>query len=1071
MRVLLSLLLLRVGRRVDSRDLAEAMWPDREPTRSANALQALVSRLRRALGTGTSIDGNGAGYLLEADPGEVDLHEFEDLADRGRERLTSGRPEEAEQVLRRARDLWRGPVLPDLTARELAGETVLRLTERYRAVLEDHLVARLRLGHHEEVLPEAEALVGAEPHRERPVEILVRALAGTGRAADALEVYDTLCSRLAEDLGLDPSPNMQDLHLRLLRNELAGPVQDPSRGAAPMRLPTNLTSFVPRDQELDATVDLLRTDRLVTLTGPGGAGKTRLAIEAAGALVDRAPEVAVDGGWFVELVPLRGGDDLFEALAAALELREQSMLRTPAATSATPTAERVTMFLDERAALLVLDNCEHLVDDVARSVGLLLARCPRLRVLATSREPLGVPGERLVPVPPLGLPEPGAGAAEAVTYPAVTLFTERARAVRADFAITADNVEHVVRVVRELDGTPLALELAAARLRSMPLAQLAGRLRDRFRLLTGTGRTVLPRHRTLRAVVDWSWELLDTAERRLLRRLSVFPGGATLEAVESVGVDLGREDVDGRDVWTILFTLVDKSLVVAENAENDLAPPRYRLLETVRAYAEEQLVAADEASRIRDAHARYVRDLWREADPEIRGSRQHEWLVRLGAESDNFGVVVRRSVETGDVHLALDLIEYGQWYWVLNGDWQLISRWSEEVLSAFGARVPKGRAIAHACCLFHRVLVGEERGATLRHFSKIEELLADEGERPEDHHMLVHGVFYTAMLGEDLGPHHRRLRAQVDHPDPWMRSMVGSLLALLEVIRGRARLSMEYAEDSLTGFRALGDVWGECQALGQATDVYRFGDAERTSALLDQGVHLAERHGLEGLAENFRLRRAQGRIDSGGLAAAEEDLRFLETEGFPPETEPRVLCRMVWIQLLRERGEIEEAVARIVDAQEEVASLGGFSPIYLEPGWWALAATVYHRAGDTENTHRAIGRSWWLGRLTLGLVAAEVLGVMALVAVEEDPRRATTLLGYAEALRGLEDVVTPYVVWTGERAHRALGEEYDSLLARARKTDPLQVREVVDGWWADHRPVHELDPTDSSPCSSQVRRR
>lgn len=1070
MRVLLSLLLLRAGHRVDSRYLAETMWPERDPTLSANALQALVSRLRRTLGPGARIDGNGAGYLLETDPGEVDLHEFEDLADRGRERLTAGSPEEAERLLRRARDLWRGPVLPDLTARDLAGETVLRLTERHRSVLEDHLLAGLRLGRHEDVLPEAEALAGAEPYRERPAEILIRALAGTGRVADALEVYDILRARLAEDLGMDPSPNMQDLHLRLLRNELAAPVQDPVRRAALLRVPTSLTSFVPRDRELEATVALLRSDRLVTLTGPGGAGKTRLAIEAVGVLADRAPEHVADGGWFVELTPLRAGDDPSETLAAALELREQSMLRTPTATPQTLTVERVTAFLGGRDVLLVLDNCEHLLDDVAPFVGLLLARCPRLRVLATSREPLGVPGERLVPVPPLALPEPGVDAFEVGAYPAVTLFTERARAVRPDFTITSDNVEHVVRVVRELDGMPLALELAAARLRSMSLAQLAGRLRDRFRLLTGTGRTVLPRHRTLRAVVDWSWELLDTAERRLLRRLSVFPGGATLEAVECVGADPGGHGVDGRDLWTTLFALVDKSLVVVENVESDLAPPRYRLLETVRAYAEERLVAAEEASRVRDTHARYVCDLWRAADLELRGGRQREWLLRLGAEADNFGVAVRWAIEVGDAHLALDLIGYGQWYWILESDWQPFSRWVDEVLSAFGDRFPRGRATTHACCLFQRVMVGEEnRDTALRRFQEIEGVLATEGERPEDHHVLVHGVFYMAMLEEDLGPYHQRLRAALEHSDPWIRAMVGALLAVLETIRGRVGLSREYAEASLAGFRALGDVWGRCQALAQVADARRYDDGERVLRLLDESTHLAVEGGLTGMASNLRLRRAQVRIDLGEFAAAEEELRVLERESRLPGVEAGVLHHMVRIQLLRERGRADEAVDLIVHTQKDVAALGGFVPFYLEPGWWALAATVYHGVGDTENTRRAIGRSWWLGRTMLGLVAGEVLDVMALA--EEDPRRAATLLGYAVALRGAEDVVTPYVVRTGARVRRALGEECDALLARARRTDPRRVREVVDEWWADHRPAQDLDPSEGASWSSQVRRR
>lgn len=1055
LRVLLCLLLLRPGQRVSVERLTDAVWDGDPPASAANALQALVSRLRRALGDGAAVDGDGTGYRLEVEPAQIDLDAFEALAARGGEHLASGRPAEADRALGDALALWRGPALPDLTARGLAQDIALGLDETHRTAVEDRLAARAALGRHAEILPQAEALARREPDRERPVELLMRVLAANGRTADALAAYERFRSRLADGLGLDPSPHLRDTHLRLLRGEFDAPSPAAVAAAAPqLRLPVALTGFVPREAEVDTAVGLLARERLLTLTGPGGAGKTRLAMEAAATLAARSPRLLARGGWFVELASTTG-PDLPDALVEALELRDYAVLRTHAAPAPAPPLERVVSHIGDHPALLVLDNCEHLVEDVAGTVALLLARCPGLRVLATSREPLGVPGEQLVPVPSLELPPEGADAERAAACSSVVLFAERAAAARPGFAVTPDNVAHVVRVARELDGMPLALELAAARLRSMTVAQLAERLTDRFRLLTGGSRGALPRHRTLRAVVDWSWELLDASERALLRRLSVFVGGATLEAVERVCADppsgVGPEGtVDGRDAWTVLFSLVDKSLVIAEKPARDDAPPRYRQLETVRAYGAERLALSGEETRVRDAHARRMRDLWRAADPLLRGPRQGELLARLAPETADHGAAVRWSVERRDTRLGLDLIEYTQWYWTLGGSWRQLGRWSAAVLDMVGDRVPEGRALAYAGCLFHRAAEGTpDQDAVLAMIREIEGVATAAGERIERHPVLVYCLLYTAMVEGRPGRDYARLTAALDQPDPWMRAIVRVLLSLLDSVTGFTDESLRKAEDALAEFRACGDAWGQCQSLALLVDVYRFTDLGRCRDLLTDGIRQAREAGLGGMAAVFRIRRVQALIDLGELDAARRDLDGLADLEGPVQDEHLVLLWLAEAHWLREAGELERAGVVVERMREELDSLGGFSPVYLEAGLGVTRAILHWASGEREAAWRDAGRAWWLGARGLFPVCAEVLDVFAVLLAEEAPRETARVLGYSESLRGIRDETTPHVVRARERARRALGdEEFEGLVSRARAVDRDDVLARVGEWLA-----------------------
>ncbi|WP_258052750.1 BTAD domain-containing putative transcriptional regulator [Streptomyces sp. Ru73] len=731
------------------------------PRDAGAALQALVGRLRRALGHAAVVSVTG-GYYLAADPDDVDLHRFERLAGEGERALADGDAEKAATLLDDALALWRGPALADLpdAVAEAAGAERLRLAAR-----RSRLAADLALGRADEALPALTALCSRHPLDEQLHLLRLRALHDTGRTAEALDAYARLAADLADRLGTDPSPSLRALHADLLAAGSAEPAKSagstespgrgpadapaagpgavpaaatagdavsperhasPERAAAPGPAPSSaagaararragnlrarLTSFVGRDAELRTLHADLTAHRLVTLLGPGGAGKTRLSQEGAEAAAAGDPDAWPDGVWFAELGPVQDPGTVPEAVLTALGARE-TVVRGSAAeglrAAADPLAYDPLAQLAEHCAgrrmLLVLDNCEHVIDAAAQLAERLLAECPDVSVLATSREPLAVPGELVRPVEPL--PDPVA----------LRLLADRGAAARPGFRIE-DDPEACAEICRRLDGLPLAIELAAARLRSLSPRQLADRLDDRFRLLTSGSRTVLPRQQTLRAVVDWSWDLLDAPERAVLRRLSVFSGGADLTAAESVCADTptptpapapgpaptGPEGLTGPiapdgsagpdgggarpladpggvappgatggaaplvapgDVAALLGSLVDKSLVVAgPSADGEM---RYRLLETVGEYAGERLDEAGERAAAERRHLVAYRELARTADPLLRGPQQRHWLDRLEQEHDNLRTALRRAVAARDEHEALCLVLSLQWFWTL----------------------------------------------------------------------------------------------------------------------------------------------------------------------------------------------------------------------------------------------------------------------------------------------------------------------------------------------------------------------------------------------------------------------
>ncbi|MEY2470012.1 MAG: hypothetical protein QOF21_2710, partial [Actinomycetota bacterium] len=635
-RKILGALLVDANAVVSTSRLIEAVWGEEPPDSDRNALQTYVARLRRRLRTSeqaTPIVTRPPGYAIEVGADQFDALAFCARVDEARINLPDD-PDAAIALLDDALALWRGPAFAEFAHDEFARAEAARLEELRHTAVELRVDAMLTVGRIAEAISVLEGVVAAHPLRERAHAQLMRAMASDGRQVEALRLYQTFRSRLGDELGLEPSPALRAVESQILAQAPELDVTD----AAPPRadrgnLAPPITTFVGRDDDVAGLVDLITRARVTTLVGVGGVGKTRLALR----LAETVASGSASETWMVELARLSSGEAVPHAVATTLGL---------ALTPGADVVDALVTSLTHRRMLLVVDNCEHVLHSAAYLVEALARRCPHVTIVATSRERLGVDGEHVWPVRPLSTPP--RDAPDVAASPAVALFVDRARAARPDFVLDDSNVDAVADICRGLDGLPLALEIAATRVGALTANDLANRLRDRFALLTGGPRHDGERHRTLRALVDWSYGLLDESEQRVCDRLSVFAGGFTLEAAAAV---CATEEVG--DVAAVVANLVDKSMIVAPTTAG---PPRYGMLETLRVYGADHLDARGERHTVADAHARYFLALAEEAEVGLRGPHERDWVMRLRAELDNLRAAHEWARgEGGDIEVAMRL--------------------------------------------------------------------------------------------------------------------------------------------------------------------------------------------------------------------------------------------------------------------------------------------------------------------------------------------------------------------------------------------------------------------------------
>ncbi|WP_433331691.1 ATP-binding protein [Spirillospora sp. CA-294931] len=785
-RALLAALLMDAPRPVPADRLIDGLWGDRLPANPAGALQLKISRLRKVVGDGVLVHG-ASGYRLLIEPGALDAHRFEALLARARD---TPDPAMRAGLLQEALALWRGPALADFADDEFARLPARRLEEQRLDALEDLAEARLELGEHALLAGELGVLVDVHPLRERLRAVYVRALYRSGRQSEALDSLAELRDRLRDDLGLDPGPELAALQQAILE-------QDPALDPGPRtNLPARLTDLIGREDAVREVLTLLETERLVTITGPGGVGKTRLAIETASRLTTGAV-------WLVELAGLTRPTvtEVEQAVAAALGLRDDADL--VAALRARPT-------------VLVLDNCEHVVEPVAALVARLLRAVPGLRVLATGQRALAISGEFLWTAPPLEQPS------------AVRLFVARS-GLEPDEA----DAEAIAAICRRLDGLPLALELAATRVRSMSVQDLAERLDDRFRLLASGRRDAPARQRTLRAMIEWSWQPLSPAERTLLRRLAVHADGCTLQAAEEVCSGAG---VRAEDVPDLLARLVDGSLVVLVEGR------RYRLLESVAAYCHERLREAGELRRLRQRHHRYYVDLAVRAEQHLRGPEQKEWLERLDAETANLRAALDDLVERGDADRALRLVNALTWYWFVRGRLNEARRLIGLALSIAPEDAP-GRPLAMAWEAGMGMLLGDDLDPGVLDLFDADDRAARACAR-----------WFLALTQQGYGDQdarrerlHRALSDFRAVGDRWGEAASLVLLATWQLTRGDLAGFRRDGERCMAVFREVGDRWGQLQAsqtLGTFAEIT--GDYAEAGRVHREALRIAEELGLWG---------------------------------------------------------------------------------------------------------------------------------------------------------------------------------------------------------------------------------
>lgn len=997
-RALLADLLLAGGRLLSTDRLIEDLWGAAPPGKPVPSLRAKVSQLRRVLdeaepGGRGLVEFRSGGYRLAVDADAVDIGGFAALTARAR----AADPRTRAALLTEALDLWRGEALADFADEPFAIPAATELHEQQLAAREDRAAARLELGEHAEVVTELAGFSARHPQRERLHAIYLRALYGSGRQAEALKAYERLRTRLADELGVDPSPELSALHQSMLRQE---PRLNAPRGDVRGNLPAPVSALIGRDGAPESLHALLDAERLVTLTGPGGVGKTRLSLAAAHAAAGSFP----GGAWLVELASVdaaAGVAGVADGVAAALGLRDE------VSRSGLDSVARLSEALRSKNLLIVLDNCEHLVDAAAALAEGLLAAAPGLRLLATSREPLHLPGERLWAVPTLDLP--AHATPEAVRQAgAARLFIARAVAASPGFApdgLGEADAAAIAAICRRLDGLPLALELAASRVRGLGVRELAARLDDRFDLLTTRNRRAPTRHQTLRAVIDWSWDLLEPAEQIVLRRLAVHADGCTLAAAEAVCAD---ERVPAAEVVDVLARLVDRSLVAVGFPDGR---PRFRLLESVADYSREKLAEAAETDDLRLRARRYYAAFAERADTGLRSAEQRDWLRGFEPELPNLRASLDDALHHQDAVPIRQLAGATSWYLFLTGR----LREAHQLLHAVAGR----SAVLAAWRDGMAVLCGMDR-----HAARERPGIASAVDRARAEWFIDYAHVDLGDFSGGAEVLDGALRACRDAGDRWGAAAVLSNRARRAFVRGDLAAARTDATEALALFGELGDQWGRLQATAPLAGLAEItGDYAQAERMHRDGLRIAEDLGL--CSEAADQLSGLGRIAllTGDLAAAEAHHRRaaeLAAEVNDPQSE--VYAEFGLALTARRRGHLDEAERlwqRQLTWSRQAADDPGAALALSELGFIA----ELRDAPETARNLHAEGLALARGTGDPRAVALALEGLAGAEALAGEAAAAARLLGRAAAAR--ESVGAPLP--PAER------HDVDRIAARARE--------------------------------------
>ncbi len=843
-RALLALLALRCGRVVGVDSLIDALWADDLPAAPRNALQHHVARLRAELGA-EAIAATPYGYAL-ADAA-VDAERFEGLLREARDALHAGDAATAADSVAGALELWRGAALHGLTDTAWFDAEARRLESLHVDALEEKFEAALALGEHREVLPALRATLEGNPFREHLWGQLMLALYRSGRQPDALEAFRDARRVFSEELALEPGPELRRLQDAILSHDPAiAPVPPPRRRRG--ILPAPSTSFVDREEALAQVRALVREHRVVTLTGPPGVGKSRLALEVARSVEDDF----VDGAWFVDLARAGGDDDVVRLVAHAVDVRGTDPLA------------RVVDRLRDATAILWLDGCGRVVTEAARVISAIVAGCPDVRVLATSREVLQVPAELRVTVEPLGVPGPGAD--DGADTPAVHLFVQRARAARPGFELTAEATPLVAEIVRRVDGLPLGIELAAARAHALGPAEILSLVEQRLEPLGNRSASDANRA-ALGTLVEWSYDLLHADEKLLLQHVAVHRGGGSMRSLVTVAAGDG---LDEPTVTYLLGVLVDKSILsVSFPAEG----ARYDMLETVREYALSRLVAQGRLAAARHAHAEYFATLADAASAQLRGTDWRAWVRWLELENDNLWAALTHARNARDTGIAARLARLA-WYFVLAGRVSEGRRFVETAAAAASGTAPLAQRVELDAFLCYLVTEEGDLAAAIEIGERALAVETTEAAAPEIG--LVEAVLGLAVAeagdvarGAELADRGRTRLDAAD--DPWAKTAASLLRAEVAATAGDVATVAAMAADAHRHAGGSGfDAFLVPAMLLEAWVAEQRGDAGAAMAAYGGALELADRAGFADHAAFALSGLASGALASRDVTRAEE---------------------------------------------------------------------------------------------------------------------------------------------------------------------------------------------------------